>query len=129
MLLERRGPKEKKEPISFELNSGPPDPTPAPRLRLSSMPRPQGSIPTSPAFPGSLLNWPRPSYLDIEAAHTSVPPGGVRDMYSQRSLSSGGGASDDLARSFLNRDPTGPTRPTRPLRGGRVGVWLGGCPS
>lgn len=41
-------------------------------------------------------------------------------MYPHWGLGSGGGANDDLARSSLNRDPTGPTRPTRPLRGGRV---------
>lgn len=40
-------------------------------------------------------------------------------MHLQRSLGSGGGASDGLARSFPNRDPKGPMRPTWPLRRGQ----------
>lgn len=75
----------------------------------------------SPSLLGSSPYRSRPSYLDTEAAHTSVPPGGARDMPPQWGLGSGGGANDDRARSSLNRDPTGPTLPTRPLQGGRMG--------
>lgn len=50
-------------------------------------------------------------------------------MHPQWGSGSGGGADDDLARSSLNRDPTGPTLPTRPLQGGRWGGSAGRPPS
>lgn len=72
--------------------------------RLPSHPGPASSPPISSRL--------RPSYLDTEASHTSAPPRDARDTHPPQGLGSGGGASDGLARSSPNRDPTGPTNPT-----------------
>ena len=88
---------------------------------LPSHPGPASSLPIS--------SRPRPSYLDTEASHTSAPPRDARDTHPPRGLSSGGGASDGLARSSPNRDPKGPTNPTWPLgRGQRWGRQVAAHP-
>lgn len=119
-------------------SSSPPGSAPTPRLRLlSSGTSPSDSTLISPSryfpqlaplpsHPGPassppISSRPRPSYLDTEASHTSAPPRDARDTHPPRGLGSGGGASDGLARSSPNRDPTGPTNPTWPL--GRGQGW------
>lgn len=126
--------------------SAPPGSAPTPRLRLL----PPGTSPSDstlispsryfpqlaplPSHPGPassppISSRPRPSYLDTEASHTSAPPRDARDTHPPRGLSSGGGASDGLARSSPNRDPKGPTNPTWPLgRGQRWGRQVAAHP-
>ena len=103
-------------------------PSPAPSASTSTSPSPLGTslnrpLPSTsrPRLYPTLSFRLRPSYLGTEAAHTSAPPGDARDTRPQPGLSSGGGADDGLARSSLNRDPTGPTSPTQPLREGQRG--------